>query len=53
MPKLATKTISSAIDILERKIRGRGHVRAEIGFTLHISNEDMNDIIKIVESNSN
>ena len=53
MPKLATKTISSGIDVLERKIRGRGDVRAEIGFTLYISNEYMNDIIKIVESNSN
>ena len=34
----------------ERKIRGKGAVRAEKGFTLFIWNEDMNDIIKIIIS---
>ena len=41
---------SSAIKKFDRKISGRGAVRAEKGFTLFISNEDMNDIIKIIES---
>ena len=31
----------------ERKIRGKGAARSGKGFTLFISNEDMNDIIKI------
>ena len=34
----------------DRKISGKGAVRAEKGFTLFISNEDMNDIIKIIKS---
>ena len=34
----------------ERKISGKGAVRAGKGFTLFISNEDMNDIIKIIKS---
>ena len=49
-PKLATKTTSSVLDKLERKISGKGAVRAEKGFTLFISNEDVDDIFKIVES---
>ena len=50
LPKLATKTASSVLDKLERKISGKGAVRAEKGFTLFISNEDVDDIFKIVES---
>ena len=50
LSKLATKTTSSVLDKLERKISGKGAVRAEKGFTLFISNEDVDDIFKIVES---
>ena len=50
LPKLATKAISSAIGKLERKISGKGVIRAGKVFTLFISNEDMNDINKIVVS---
>ena len=50
LPKLATKTTSSVLDKLERKISGKGAVRAEKGFTLFISNEDVDDIFKIIES---
>ena len=49
-PKLATKATSSVLDKFERKISGQGAIRAGKGFTLFISNEDMNDTIKIVES---
>ena len=42
--------ISNAINKFERKIRGKGSVRAGKGFTSFISNEDMNDIIKIIKS---
>ena len=41
---------SNAIKTFDRKISGRGALRAEKGFTLFISNEDMNDIIKVIES---
>ena len=34
----------------DRKISGKGAVRTGKGFTLFISNEDMNDIIKIMKS---
>ena len=34
----------------ERKIIGEGAVRAGKGFTLLISNEDINDIIKVIKS---
>ena len=43
MFKLAPKATSSVLD-------GWGTVRAGKGFTLFVSNENMNDIIKIVES---
>ena len=51
MPKLATatKATSSEKNKIERKISGKGVVRAGKGFTLFISNEGM-DNIKIVES---
>ena len=31
-------------------MRGKGSVRAGKGFTLSISNEDLNDIIKVIKS---
>ena len=34
----------------ERKISGEGAVKAGKGFTLLISHEDMNDIIKVIKS---
>ena len=53
LPELATKTTSSAIDKFERKISGRGAVRAGKGFTLFITNEDMDDINRIIKSIEN
>ena len=50
MPKVATKATLSALDKFERKISGRGAVRAGKVFALFISNEDIDDIIKLVES---
>ena len=40
---------SSAINKLERKINGKGAVRAGKRFILFISNDDMNDIIKSIK----
>ena len=48
LPKLATKVALSLVDKFERKISGQEAVRIGKGFTLFISNEDMNDIIKII-----
>ena len=50
LPKFATKTTSSLLDIFEKKKPGQGAVRAWRGLTLFISNEDMDDIIKKVKS---
>ena len=47
--KLATKATSFRFDKFERKISGRGAIRAGKEFPLFISNEDM-DIIQTVES---
>ena len=47
---LVSNLASNAINKFERKISGKGAVRAGKGFTLFISNEDMNDIIKIIKS---
>ena len=41
---------SNEINKFERKTSGKGAVRAGKGFTLFTSNEDMNDIIKIIKS---
>ena len=41
---------SNEINKFKRKINGKGSVRAGKGFILFISNEDMNDIIKIIKS---
>ena len=49
-PKVATKATLPALDKFERKISGRGAVRAGKVFTLFISNEDIDDIIKLLES---
>ena len=50
LPELVCNLTSNAITKFERKITGKGVVRAGKGFTLFILNEDMNDIIKIKES---
>ena len=47
--KLASKATSFVLDKFEKKT-GQGAARAGRGFTLFISDEDMDDIIKIVES---
>ena len=46
---ITSNATSNVIDKLGRKISGKTTVRAGKGFTLFISNEDVNDI-KIVES---
>ena len=43
-------TSSNAIKKFDRNVSGKGAVRTEKGFTLFISNADMNDIIKIIKS---
>ena len=50
---LVSNLTSSAINTFDRKISGKGAVRGGKGFTLYISNEDMNDIIKIIKSLEN
>ena len=50
LPGLVSNLASNAINKFERKISGKGAVRAGKGFTLFVSNEDMNDIIKIIKS---
>ena len=55
LPKLATKATSFLLDKFEKIIiiiiiTGQAAVKAGTGFTLFISNEDVGDIIKIVES---
>ena len=50
LPTLATKAILYILDRYERKISGKGAVRAGKGSTIFTGNEDMYDIIKIVES---
>ena len=50
LPALVSNLTSNAINKFERKISGKEAVRAGKRFTLFISNEDMNDIIKIIKS---
>ena len=50
LAKLATKAASSVIDKFGRKTSRRGAVRAGKRFTLFISNENLDDIMKIVRS---
>ena len=47
LPGLISNLTLNAINKFERKIRGKGTVRVGKGFTLFISNEDINHIIKI------
>ena len=47
---MASNTTSKAIHKLGRKISGKGAVSVGKGFTLFISNKDINDIIKIIKS---
>ena len=49
-PKLAAKAALSILHKLKKKVSGKGAVGAGKGFTLFISNEDMNNIIKIRKS---
>ena len=48
--KLETIATSSILDKAERKISGQGAVKGGKGFTLFISKENMDDIIKIITS---
>ena len=50
LPGLVSNLTSNAINKFERKISGKGAMRAGKGFTLFFSNEDINDIIKIIKS---
>ena len=50
LPGLIINLASNAIDKIEWKISGKGAVRAGKEFTLFISNEDINDITKIIKS---
>ena len=48
---LSTMTFASTIDdTIQRKIRGRGVVRAGKEITLVTSNEDIDDVIRIIKS---
>ena len=47
---VALNAASNGINKFERGASGKGAVRAEKRFTLFISNEDMDDIIKTVKS---
>ena len=50
LPGLVSNLTSSAINKFDRKISGKGAVRAGKRFTLFISNEDMNDTTKTTNS---
>ena len=50
LPRLVSSFTSNAINKFERKISGKEAVRAGKELTLFNSNEDMNDIIKIIKS---
>ena len=50
LPGLGSNLTSIAINKFERKISEKGAVRVGKGFTLFISNEDVNVIIKIIKS---
>ena len=50
LPGLVSNLTPNARNKLERKINGKGAVRAGNGFTLFISNESMDDIFKIIKS---
>ena len=50
LPRLVRKLASNAINKFKRKVSGRGVMRVGKGFNLFFSNEDGNDIIKIIKS---
>ena len=50
LPRLVSNLTSNAINKFERKISGKGAFSTGKRFTLFISNEDMNDIIKKIKS---
>ena len=50
LPGLVSNLASNAINKFERNISGKGAFRAIKEFTFFISNEDMNNIIKIIKS---
>ena len=50
LPGLVSNLTSSPIHKFDKRISGKGAVRAGKGFTLFISNGDMNDIIKTIKS---
>ena len=50
LPVLVSNLTSDSINKFERKISGKGAVRERKVFSLFTSNEDMNDIIKIIKS---
>ena len=49
LPGLVSNLTLNTINKFERQISGKGAVRAGKGFTLFISNEDMDDIIKTMK----
>ena len=50
---LVSNLTSSAMNTFDRKISGKGTVRERKVFTSFISNEDLNDVIKIIKSLEN
>ena len=49
LPGLVSNLNVNALNKFERKVRGKGAVRAGKRFVLFILNEDMNDIIEIIK----
>ena len=49
LSRLVSNLTSNTINKFERKMRGKAAVWAGKRFTLFISNEDINDIIKIIK----
>ena len=50
LPGLVSNLTTNAINKFEKKVSGKGAVRAGKGFTLFILNEYMNDITTIIKS---
>ena len=50
LPGLLSNLTSNTKNKFERKISGKGAVKADKRFTWFISNEDMNDIIKVIKA---
>ena len=53
LPGLVSNLTSSAVNKFDRKISGKGTVRAGKVFTSFISDEDLNYVIKIIKSLEN